>query len=71
MSMMPTQEEILSCLQRKIESLEEENKMLKTIISKMSERDVCSCDIDVKGYTTGDKWMKCPAHNRSFKRGEI
>jgi hypothetical protein len=71
MSMMSTEEEILSSLRRKIESLEAENKMLKTIISKMSEKNICTCGIDIKGYTTGEAWMKCPVHWKSFKKGEI
>lgn len=71
MSMMSTEEETLAFLRRKIENLEIENKMLKTIISKMSEKDICTCGIDTKECVTAEEWMKCSVHNRSFKKGEL
>ena len=71
MSMMPTEEETLAFLRRKIESLEIENQMLKTIMSKMSEKSSCTCGIHTKECVTAEEWMKCPVHNRSFKKGEL
>jgi len=71
MSLMPTEEEILSSLRRKIESLEIENKMLKAIISKMSEKDICTCGIDTKDCISAEDWVKCPVHNKAFKKGEF
>ena len=68
MSMMPTKEERQ---QQEIKRLKAENQMLKTIMSKMSEKTSCTCGIDTKECVTAEEWMKCSVHNRSFKKGEL